>query len=335
MPAVKAGTWTEPSTQPLGVFLRSEWLPSIRASVRPLSLHRYDKVVSVYIEPRPIAAIALKDLRPGAVNAFYSELEDAGLSVASRRLIHAVLRRALGSAVRWEKIPRNAAAQADPPAIPTSRAQSWSPRELRQFLATVEGDRLAALWRLAATSGMRRGELAGLCWQTVDLDRASLRVEQQLIPTKGGCTFGPPKSKRSERTIALDDETVEALRHHRDTQLLERDLAGLAYDDQDLVFCDEFGHAVDPRRLSEAFTRHRKAAGIPTGSLHTLRHSAATLALVGGVPLHVVAARLGDDPKTVLSVYAHLLPTSDTAAAQVVASALIDKPLTEPSPSPL
>lgn len=59
------------------------------------------------------------------------------------------------------------------------------------------------------------------------------------------------------------------------------------------------------------------------------------LALVGGVPLHVVAARLGDDPKTVLSVYAHLLPTADTAAAQVVASALIDKPLTEPSPSPL
>ncbi len=191
----RPGTWTEPSTQPLSVFLSSEWLPSIRASVRPLSYQRYDKVVSTYIEPRQIASIPLKDLRPGAVNAFYAELTDAGLSVASRRLIYAVLRRALGAAVRWDKIAKNAAAQADPPAIPTSRAQSSTAHELRRFLDQVAGDRLAALWRLAVTTGMKRGELAGLTWRTVDLDGASLPVEQQLVPTKGGCTFGPPKSK--------------------------------------------------------------------------------------------------------------------------------------------
>ncbi len=75
-----------------------------------------------------------------------------------------------------------------------------------------------------------------------------------------------------------------------------------------------------PQRLSEWFGQHRKAAGIPVGTLHTLRHTAATLALTSGVPVHIVAARLGDNPTTVLSTYAHLLPQSDELAAERVAA---------------
>jgi integrase len=88
------------------------------------------------------------------------------------------------------------------------------------------------------------------------------------------------------------------------------------------VFCDELGGPVHPNRLSKRFSQHRKAAGIPTGTLHTLRHTAATLALTSGVPVHIVAARLGDDPNTVLSTYAHLLPQSDELAAERVAALL-------------
>jgi integrase len=101
------------------------------------------------------------------------------------------------------------------------------------------------------------------------------------------------------------------LQGHRDAQLLERDFAGSAYDDRDLVFCDELGGTIHPNRLTDWFKRRREDAGIPTGTLHILRHTAATLALTSGVPVHIVAARLGDDPKTVLSTYAHLLPSSD------------------------
>jgi integrase len=174
---------------------------------------------------------------------------------------------------------------------------------------------------------MRRGELLGLLWRHLDLEDGRLRVEQQLLPTKGGATFGPPKSRRSERTIALDPGTVDALRHHHETQKLEHALAGPAYTDGDLVFCDELGAPIYPQRLTEQFAGHRKAVGIPTGSLHILRHTAATIALTEGVPLHVVAGRLGDDPRTVLGTYAHLLPHSDAMAAEAVAAAIVDKPL--------
>jgi Phage integrase family len=121
---------------------------------------------------------------------------------------------------------------------------------------------------------------------------------------------------------ALDPETVDALRAHREVQLLERDVAGDAYSDRDLVFCNELGQTIWPERLTDWFRAHRKAAGIATGSLHVLRHTAATVMLTEGVPIHIVAARLGDDPKTVLSTYAHLLPQSDELAAERVAAAL-------------
>ena len=108
---------------------------------------------------------------------------------------------------------------------------------------------------------------------------------------------------------------IEYFRHRSDAMeaaglLGERDLAGPAYEDQDLVFCDEIGRPIYPTRLGERFVKARKAAGIPSGTLHILRHTSATLALtaIPPVPLHVVGGRLGDDPKTVLATYAHLLP---------------------------
>ena len=192
-------------------------------------------------------------------------------------------------------MPRNVARHGRPAVARDSRAQAWTAGELRRFLEHVADDRLAALWRLAATTGMRRGELAGLTWRALDLDGARLSVEQQLVPTRGGATFGPPKSGRSRRTVALDAVTVDVLRRHRETQMLERDFAGAAYVDRDLVFADVLGGPIHPQRLTEWFSEHRKAAGIPIGSLHILRHTAATLALTPGVPVHIVAARLGDD----------------------------------------
>jgi integrase len=87
------------------------------------------------------------------------------------------------------------------------------------------------------------------------------------------------------------------------------------------VFADALGSPIGPQRLTAWFSAHRRA-GIPTGTLHTLRHTAATLALTAGVPVHIASARLGDDAKTVLSTYAHLLPQSDELAAERVAAAL-------------
>ena len=118
---------------------------------------------------------------------------------------------------------------------------------------------------------MSRGELLGLTSLALDLNGGTLRIDQQLVPTRGGVTFGAPKAKRSRRTIAIAAETVEALKAHREAQLLERTFA-------------------------------------------------ATPTSTNGVPINVVAARIGDRPETVLRVYAHLLPQSDVEAVEQVAA---------------
>lgn len=327
---VNAGVYVEPSKDPLGRFLLDDWLPGIRSTVRPNTHSTYERLMRVHIAGRDIGAVPLRSLNGGQLNALYAELDAAGLSVNTRRLIHSTLHRALHDAVRWDKLSRNPADNADPPSASHTRVQAWTAGELRRFLEQVREDRLYALWRLGATTGMRRGELLGLSLLTLDLDGTKLTVERQL---KVDGTYGPPKSRRSERTIALDAETAEALRRHVAIQRLERDLAGPAYEDQDLVFCDELGRPLHPGTVSRVFVRHRTAARIPVGTLHVLRHTAATIALTASppVPLHVVAGRLGDDPKTVLATYAHLLPHSDALAAGVIAAAIVGA--AEPSPT--
>lgn len=322
LPKVVDGTYIEPSATPLARFLVDEWLPGIRSTVRPRTHGNYAQMVRAYIERSSIGAVPLRNLTGAHFNALYADMESRGLSVGTRRFLHAILHRALRDAIRWDKLARNPVKAADPPAEPHSRVKSWSARELRQFLAHVEHDRLFALWRLAATTGMRRGELAGITHQCLDLDAARLLVEQQIVVTKDGLQYGPPKTRRGHRTIALDAETVAVLRSHVDTQRVERELAGDAYEDHDLVFCDELGRPLSPDSIGRRFVAQRKAAGISTGSVHVLRHTAATLALTNGIPLHVVAGRLGDDPRTLLGTYAHLLPHSDEEAANVVAEVL-------------
>jgi integrase len=139
--------------------------------------------------------------------------------------------------------------------------------------------------------------------------------------------------------IALDADTVAILRHQRETQQLERDLL-----DRPIRTATSYSPTSWDGRSTRSVSRsgspstaRRRAS--PPGSLHVLRHTSATLALTATppVPLHVVEGRPGDDPRTVLSTYAHLLPHSDAMAADAVAEALVDKPLTgseAPEPQP-
>jgi integrase len=130
--------------------------------------------------------------------------------------------------------------------------------------------------------------------------------------------------------LSFDEDTAAVLEQHRDRQLAEREAAGDAYEDHDLIFCHELGRPINPQRATDRFAALRKAAKIRAGRLHDVRHSQATLLLTGDqangispTPLHVVSARLGHaSPMVTLSVYAHVLPSSDEYAADAVQKAL-------------
>src|SRR5262249_36391506 len=170
---------------------------------------------------------------------------------------------------------------------------TWSREELRRFLTAVADEPEYPLWRLAAQTGMRRGELLGLRWRDVDLDRARLCVRQQLVRAGAQVAVGPPKTSAGRRSIALDLGTVAALRAHKASQREGRLRWGPAYQDQDLVFSRADGHQHDPDVVSQRFDSATGRARVPRIRLHDLRHTHATLLLQAGVPVKVVSERLG------------------------------------------
>ncbi|MGH3026914.1 MAG: tyrosine-type recombinase/integrase, partial [Gaiellaceae bacterium] len=280
-----------------------------------------------------LGAKQLQQLTPTMLNTLYASLaseraDRRGLSAKTISYIHTIVHKALADAVDADLVVRNVADRAKPPR-PNRRAsagiQSWDADELRAFLAHVEGSRLAAIWRLAAITGMRRGKVLGLRWQDVDLDTGRLSVHQALVAVAYSIVLSTPKSHNA-RVIDLDAETVAMLCAHRLRQAQERAEWGADYRDGDLVVAKENGEPIHPHTFSQSFERIVERAGLRTIRLHDLRHTHASLALKAGVPVKVVSERLGrESPAFTLKQYAHVLPGMQAEAAAQVA-ALVAQP---------
>jgi len=328
---LNSGTFTRPTKESIGGFLR-RWLETRKPSLKPTTWASYEQLIRTHILPK-IGGERLQDLTPEILNLFYANLLAYGrltgaggaLSTRTVRYIHTILRRALKDAVRWRLLTVNVCDYADPPpSKPTEEMKVWSLMQLRQFLDHVRDDRHCALWLLAASTGMRRGEITGLRWGDCDLDRARIAVTQTVVLVRSKITFSTPKTTKGRRSIPLDLTTVAALRQHRKRQLETRLASGAAFKDHDLVFSAEDGGPVNPETIANMFQSTAKAAGLPLIRLHDLRHSYASIALAAGVHPRVVADRLGhSDVKVTLSTYSHVLPGVHEEAAEKVASAIL------------
>lgn len=174
-----------------------------------------------------------------------------------------------------------------------------------------------ALYVLAVTTGMRQGELLGLRWQDVDLAAGRLVVRRALQrQNAAGLVFVEPRTARSRRTILLSQRATAALRDHRSRQLEQRLLAGSAWQDQDLLFCNGSGGPLDPSWQPATFYAELRRLGLPAIRFHDLRHTAATLLLGRGVHPKVVSEMLGHATITLtLDTYSHLVPALHAEAA--------------------
>ncbi|MGH3489582.1 MAG: tyrosine-type recombinase/integrase [Actinopolymorphaceae bacterium] len=221
------------------------------------------------------------------------------LSDGSIRHLHRVLRSALQDAVGEGMLSQNVARNLRLSHRYRPRFTPWTGDEARAFLRAVSGDRLYALYAVALSLGLRRGEALGLSWSDVDLNRGVIRVRQALYRADGKLQFGPVKSDGSERAIAMPDPCRAALEQHREQQAGERSAAGKAWTDRGLVFTTKIGTPIEPRNINRHFAKLCDRAGVRRIRFHDLRHSCATLLYEQGVPIENIQDVLGHSSPTI------------------------------------
>lgn len=314
------GTLATGPRQTLRTFI-SSWLTDIaRHTVRPSTYDGYERLLHKHVLPI-LGGTVLQKLLPQDLQAYYSTKLAEGLSPRYVQMMHAVLHRALGQAVRWDLIVRNPADLVDAPLPRRIPINPLTTSQTRQLLSAAKDDRLYALYVLAVTTGLRQGELLGLRWADVDPTAASLMVMQQYQRLKGtGITFVEPKTARGRRPIALPAVAVRALNAHRENQEVERTTAGEDWCETGLVFTNLIGKPLDRPNLTErSFHPLLEKAGLPSIRFHDLRHTAATLLLTQGVHPKVVQERLGHSTIAVtMDVYSHVLPDMQLEAAMKI-----------------
>lgn len=305
-------------TQTLGSYLAT-WLEAVRPTLRARSWERYEEHVRLYLVPA-LGRVKLAQLTPANVQRLYSALLDRGLSPSTVRRVHAALHRSLGQAVRWRLAIVNVAALVDPPQVVRKEMIALSPEQVRRMLEAARGERMEALFAVAVTAGLRRGELMALRWSEVDLDSGSIRVVGSLARArKAGQSITNPKTARSRRRVELTAIAVEALVRHRVQQARERLAAGPFWQERDLVFANLRGGFLDVKDVYGAYRRILDQGGLPRTRFHDLRHTAATLMLSRGVHPKVASEMLGHSTVAItLDLYSHVTETMQREAARVV-----------------
>ncbi|MFF1416721.1 tyrosine-type recombinase/integrase [Streptomyces sp. NPDC058280] len=196
----------------------------------------------------------------------------------------------------------------------------WTPEQTGAFLDFVAGDRLYAMWHLIAFCGLRRGEACGQPWSETNLDTHSLTVSAQLVQDGWDVETSEPKTDSGFRVVALDDDTVDVLTHHRKQQDADREAWATAWVDTGLVFTQADGSWLHPGKVTDLFERLVAASGLPPIRLHDLRHGAATLMLAAGIDVKIVSDTLGhSDTRITRDIYQSVLPHVGKSAAEATA----------------
>jgi len=295
------------------------WLEDIKPSLKLKTWYQYKGIIYNHILPS-LGKVKLMDLRTDTIQKFYTTKSQQDTSKWTIERIHTVFRRSLGMAQKQGLIPYNPVQGVERPKIAQREMQVLDESQVQQLLIAARGTRIEALIHLAVTTGMRQGELMGLKWKDLDWVSQELHVKRQLqrIPHQGQM-FSSPKTRAGKRLIKLGSETIRLLGIHLKSQEQERDFTGSRWEENNLIFPSPFGKPIEQKRVHKDYKKLLKAAGLPDIRFHDLRHTAATLMLLNGVPILVVSKRLGHAKvSTTLDIYGHFLPGMQDEAAAIM-----------------
>ena len=315
---IKSGEYT------VGKWLDLWYESYAKVKMRPSSYLTYRGYIDNHIKPY-IGNISLsklttldlqtlykKLLAEGRVERIEAQKQPKGLSAKTVRNIHQIISSALKLAVEQRLIAHNPADGCALPKAERKEMQTLPVEQLTSFLREAKDSGVFALYYIDLTTGLRRGELLGLKWSDIDLEKGDLRVQRQIGRIDGKIIEMPLKTKNAYRTLPLSADAISVL-------MQQRRKTG----NSEWVFPSPTGGPMSPDSVLHMLHRVLKRAGLPKVRFHDLRHTFATMALQNGVDVKTVSSVLGHySAGFTLDTYAHVTTDAQLKAAQTMGSIL-------------
>ena len=315
-------TYKAPCKLTVGEWLEI-WKREYTGDVKPSTAYLYGRNIDQYIIPY-LGSVKLEKLTPLQVQEFYNRLlkpdkeEVRPLSAKTVRNVHGVLHKALQQAVQAGYIRANPASACKPPRAAKAEIRPLDADQVSAFLKALQGHPHEYLYQVTMFTGLRQGEVLGLTWDCLDMERGTLLVNQQLRreQKKGGkYYFAPTKSSKS-RVLTLAPSVVRLFRLQKIRQNGMRAKAGELWQETNLIFTNEIGDRLSYRTVYDCFKRVMVKIGTPSTRFHDLRHTYAVMAIQSGDDIKTVQENLGHATAAfTLDVYGHVTTQMKQASA--------------------
>ena len=304
------------------------WLTHIARKVDEVTMQGYQTLTDGHILPYfDQKKVPLRSLDHTMIQRYMDEKHECGrldgkggLSPRSLRLHKNIISQTLDLAVQTKLIPANPCQFVELPQNVRYESTFYTAAQLQDLFTALQGDELLPLVKITALYGLRRSELLGLQWDSIDFERKTMTIRHTVSKVTEVVAKDKTKNASSRRTFPLTEEAEAIFRRAKELEQQNRAAFGREYQENDYVFKWADGHPYSPDYISHRFNRLLKKHGLPHIRFHELRHSCASLLIDMGFTLKDVQEWLGhSDIKMTANIYSHL----DSARKNTIAAMLM------------
>ncbi|MEN6567133.1 MAG: tyrosine-type recombinase/integrase [Veillonellales bacterium] len=293
----------------------------------PKTLERNEDLLNRIIPA--IGSIRLKKLKPTHLMEFYNNLREDGMRLDGKKgklssrtiqMHHRLLSAILNKAKQWQFIEINPCQHVDAPKSKSKSAPIYDEQTLLRFFQILFAEaktKYQVFFLLDFSTGLRRGEMVGLRWNDINIEKAVLHVNQSAIAIKGkGIIYKDPKTEKSKNGVSFPRQLIPIIEKYREEQEILKSKCKTKWPDNDLVFKTAEGRQMFPSTFSHWLTDFIEKHNLPHISPHSFRHMSVTYAIDRGFDLKAVSERARHTQvSTTTDIYAHVLPQKDQAIA--------------------
>lgn len=292
-----------------------EWLEQVRRRVDEVTFQGYEALARVHVLPYfEKLGVKLQDVNRQLLQAYFDEKAKDGrmdgkgsLSARSLRLHKNIINQTLQEAVKNELLPSNPCQFVELPQTVRHMAHFYTAEQLHELFEAAKDDVLLPLIKIASIYGLRRSELLGLKWDSIDYQQNRLTIKHTVAKVSTIVEKDKTKNASSFRSFPLVPEAVSIFQQAKEDEQQNRKIFGKSYVQSDYVFKWPDGRSISPDYVSKHFKKLLDQKGLPHIRFHELRHSCASLLLNEGFTLKDVQEWMGhSDIKMTANIYGHL-----------------------------